>query len=157
MAPEPPAAPPLTFFAHLSVRVDVPHDLGEAPDGHRRLVPLTGGRFDGPDVHGTVLRGGADHQVLRTATLTELDAQYALETDRGERIAVHNTGIRSGSAEDIAAVVRGEEVAPERIYFRSFPRLTTAAPRLAWINERLFVATGERRPDSVELDVFLLG
>ncbi|WAP55291.1 DUF3237 domain-containing protein [Streptomyces sp. S465] len=152
-----PAPPPLTFFAHLSVHVDAPYDLGEASDGHRRLVPLTGGRFAGPDVRGTVLRGGTDNQVLRTATLTELDAQYALETDEGERIAVHNTGIRSGSPEDIAAIVRGEEVAPERIYFRSFPRLATAAPRLAWLNERLFVATGERRPDSVELDVFLLG
>ncbi|MBC2865505.1 DUF3237 domain-containing protein [Streptomyces mexicanus] len=157
MAPTPPAAPPLTFFAHLSVHVDAPYDLGEAPDAHRRLVPLTGGRFDGPDVRGVVLPSGADHQVLRTATLTELDARYALETDRGERIAVHNTGIRAGSPEDIAALVRGERVAPERIYFRSVPRLTTAAPRLAWINERLFVAVGERRPDSVELDVFLLG
>ncbi|MFD7921212.1 DUF3237 domain-containing protein [Streptomyces sp. NPDC059740] len=152
-----PAAPPLTFFAHLSVQVDAAHDLGEAPDGHRRLVPLTGGRFEGPEVRGTVLAGGADHQVLRTATLTELDARYALETDRGERIAVHNTGIRSGSPEDIAALARGEEVAPERVHFRSFPRLTTAAPRLARINERLFVAPGRRRPHSVELDLFLLG
>ncbi|MBT2411357.1 DUF3237 domain-containing protein [Streptomyces sp. ISL-12] len=157
MTPTTVPAPPLTFFAHLSVRVAAPYDLGEAPDGHRRLVPLTGGSFEGPEVRGTVLPGGADHQVLRTATLTELDARYALETDRGERIAVHNTGIRSGRPEDIAALVRGEEVAPERIHFRSHPRLTTAAGRLAWLNERLFVATGERRPDSVELDVFLLG
>ncbi|MFD7710225.1 DUF3237 domain-containing protein [Streptomyces sp. NPDC059785] len=157
MAATAPRTPPLTFFAHLSVRVDAPYDLGAAPDGHRRLVPLTGGSFTGPEARGVVLPGGADNQVLRTATLTELDARYALETDRGERIAVHNSGIRSGSPEDIAALVRGEEVAPERIYFRSFPRLTTAAPALAWLNERLFVATGERRPDSVELDVFLLG
>lgn len=149
--------PTLAFFAHLSVRVDPPYDLGATPEGHRRLVPLTGGRFEGPDLCGTVLAGGADHQILRTATLTELDAQYALQTDRGERIAVHNVGIRAGAPEDIAALVRGEDVPPERIYFRSFPRLTTAAPRLAWINERLFVATGERRPDSVELDVHLLG
>lgn len=85
-----------------------------------------------------------------------MDAQHALETERDERSAAHDTGIRSGSPEDIGALVRGEEVAPEQTYFRSFPRVTTTADRLAWIDERLFVATGERRPDSVELYVFLL-
>ncbi|GAA4797995.1 DUF3237 domain-containing protein [Streptomyces ziwulingensis] len=82
MPPLTPAAPALTFFAHLSVRVDAPYDLGEAPDGHRRLVPLTGGSFDGPEVRGTVLAAGADNQVLRTATLTELDARYVLAGPR---------------------------------------------------------------------------
>ncbi|WP_030622355.1 DUF3237 domain-containing protein [Streptomyces sclerotialus] len=151
-----PAPPTLSFFAHVSIAVGPPVDLGAAPTGHRRLVPIVGGSFHGPRMHGRVLAGGADNQVLHSATLTELDAQYALETDQGERISIRNTGIRSGTPEDIAAIVRGEPVPPERVYFRSVPAFATAAPRLAWLNERIFVARGERRPDSVGLDVFVV-
>ena len=146
--------PELIFVAHLSVTVGDPIDMGEVADGHRRLVPILGGTVEGPLLRGRVLPGGADHQILRTATLTELDARYALETDAGEQIAVHNIGMRSGAEEDIDALVRGEHVPPERIYFRSQPRLSTAASRLTWMNERLFLGSGQRLPNSVELDVY---
>ncbi|WP_278190026.1 DUF3237 family protein [Rhodococcoides fascians] len=104
--------PELIFVAHLSVTVGEPIDVGEVVDGHRRLVPILGGTVEGPLLSGRVLPGGADHQILRTPTLTELDARYALETDAGERIAVHNIGMRSGAEEDIDALVRGEHVPP---------------------------------------------
>jgi hypothetical protein len=151
------AAPELVFVAHVSVEVGDPIDIGDLPDGHRRLVPILGGSVRGPEINGRVLAGGADNQILRSATSTELEARYVLETVEGERIAVHNVGIRSGSDDDIAAIVRGEVVPHERIYFRSLPRLTSAAPRLNWINETLFVAKGRRLPDSVELTVFRIG
>ncbi|WP_032401630.1 DUF3237 domain-containing protein [Rhodococcoides fascians] len=146
--------PELIFVAHLSVTVGEPIDVGEVVDGHRRLVPILGGTVEGPLLSGRVLPGGADHQILRTPTLTELDARYALETDAGERIAVHNIGMRSGAEEDIDALVRGEHVPPERIYFRSQPRLSSAASRLTWMSERLFLGSGQRLPNSVELDVY---
>lgn len=147
-------SPELIFVAHLSVTVGEPIDMGKVVDGHRRLVPILGGTVEGPLLRGRVLPGGADHQILRTATLTELDARYALETDEGERIAVRNMGIRSGAEEDIDALVRGEHVPADRIYFRSQPRLSSAANRLAWMNERLFLGSGQRLPNSVELDVY---
>lgn len=150
-------APGLSFVTHLSIEVGEPVDLGEVTDGHRRMVPILGGTFSGPELSGQVIPGGADHQILRSASLTELDAEYAMETDRGERIHVHNRGIRAGDPADIAALVRGEQVDPDRIYFHSIPRLATASPRLRWINERLFVASGDRRPGTVELDVYVLG
>ncbi|MDI9893577.1 DUF3237 domain-containing protein [Rhodococcus sp. IEGM 1381] len=145
--------PELIFVAHLSLTVGEPIDVGEVVDGHRCLVPILGGTVEGPLLRGRV-PGGADHQILRTATLTELDARYALETDAGERIAVHNMGIRSGAEDDIDALVRGEDVPPDRIYFRSQPRLSCAASRLTWMNERLFLGSGQRLPNSVELDVY---
>ncbi len=146
--------PELIFIAHLSVTVGEPIDVGKVIDGHRRLVPILGGTVEGPLLRGRVLPGGADHQILRTPTLTELDARYALETDDGERIAVHNMGIRSGTEEDIDALVRGEHVPADRIYFRSHPHLSSSAKRLAWMNERLFLGSGQRLPNSVELDVY---
>ena len=146
--------PDLTFVAHLSVTVGEPIDLGQVSDGHRRLVPILGGTVDGPLLRGRVLPGGADHQILRTPTLTELDARYVLETDAGDRISVHNVGIRSGTEADIDSLIRGQHVPADRIYFRCQPRLSSAANRLQWMNERLFVGSGERLPNSMELDIY---
>lgn len=53
-----------------------------------------------------MLPAGADFQLLRTATLTELEAKHAIETDDGERLCVNNFGLRSGSEADIAALLR---------------------------------------------------
>ena len=151
----PPAATPkLEFVAHLSIEVGTPIDLGALPNGHRRIVPILGGTVTGPQLRGRVLPAGTDHQYLRSDRVTELDARYAVETDDGARIAVHNTGLRVGSAADVAALLRDEPVDPNRIYFRTQPRLSTAHPDYAWLDDRLFVATGERTPTTVELDVF---
>ncbi|MFG1922933.1 DUF3237 domain-containing protein [Cryptosporangium sp. NPDC048952] len=149
-------APTLKFFVRLRVDVGEPIDLGAAPAGHRRLVPVLGGTFDGPQLRGRVLPGGADDQRLVSDTLTELDARYALETDDGARIGVRNVGIRVGAAADIAAIIRGEPVPAERIYFRTQPRFSTADAGLAWLNERLFVARGFREPSAVSLEVYLV-
>jgi hypothetical protein len=150
------AAPGLSFFAEVSVDVGQPVDVGPTPEGHRRIVPITGGTFNGPGVRGRVLPGGADYQILRSPELTELDARYALETDAGQRIYVHNTALRRGRQEDIERLNRGEDVAPDRVYFRCWPRLTSSAPELAWLNSRLAIGTGERHPDRVVVRIFLI-
>lgn len=64
--------------------------------------------------------------------------------------------MRTGSEQDIDALTRGEQVPADRIYFRTCPRLSTSADSLSWMNGTLFVATGERLPNSVELDVYQL-
>ena len=150
------AAPGLSFFAEVSVDVGPPVDVGTTPEGHRRIVPITGGTFHGSRVTGKVLPVGADYQILRSRELTELDARYALETDAGQRIYVHNTALRHGTAEDIERLNRGEHVVLDRIYFRCWPRLTSSAPELAWLNNRLAIGTGERHPDRVVVRIFLI-
>ncbi|WP_045824392.1 DUF3237 domain-containing protein [Williamsia herbipolensis] len=151
------SAPRLEFVAHLAIDVGPAIDLGDLPDGHRRIVPILGGSVTGPRLCGRVLPVGADHQYLRSERVTELDARYALETDDGARIAVENVGLRVGSAADVAALLRDEPVDPDRIYFRTQPRLSSAHPEYSWLADTLFVATGERTPSTVELDVFAVG
>lgn len=148
------AAPTLTFFARIDVEVAVPIDLGVVAGEHRRIVPILGGTVTGPDVSGIVLPGGADYQVLHESGRQELEAKYAIELEDGTRLSVNNLGIRSGSAEDLAAIARGERVDPARIYFRSQPRIFAGAGSWEWVNDRLFVASGQRMPESVRLDVF---
>lgn len=150
----PPAPPGLSFLAEVSVSVGEPVDIGPTPEGHRRMVPITGGTVRGPALNGRVVPGGADYQFLRGPTLTELDARYLLETDDGRRIFVHNTALRHGSARDIELLNSGAAVDPSRIYFRCWPRLTTASPALDWLNTRLTVGTGVRRPGQVVIRIF---
>jgi hypothetical protein len=149
-----PEAPGLTFLAEISVTVGESIDVGPTPEGHRRVIPITGGTVSGPALNGRVLPGGADYQLLRSPTLTELDARYVLETDDGHRIFVHNSALRHGSAGDIELLNSGAAVDPSRIYFRCWPRLTTASPALDWLNTRLTLGTGERQPGRVVIRIF---
>ena len=148
--------PELLFFADLRVSVATPQEVGATVHGRRRLIPITGGEAVGEGWRARVLPGGADFQLIVNGTLAELDARYVLETDGGDLIYVQNTAVRRGPPELLARLARGEVVPPEQIYFRCFPRFETAAPSLAWISERLFVGTGARHPDSVQMRFFEL-
>src|SRR3954467_12628345 len=148
-----PQAPELVHTLHLEVEVAAPIEVGRLTSGLRRVVPITGGTVSGLFT-GRVLPGGADIQLIRTDTETEVEARYLLESDQGELVTVHNVGLRTGSAEDIARLRRDEPVDPARIYFRGAPRFETASPRLARLMTRLFVGVGSRQPRTVLFDVF---
>jgi len=148
--------PQLRFFADLSVQVAPAHEVGETPAGRRRVIPILGGQAVGEGWKARIVPGGADFQQIVTPTLARLDARYLLETEAGELIFVQNSAIRVAPAEITAKLVRGEPVDPSLVYFRCVPSFETAAPSLRWINERIFVGTGVRRPDSVEIGCFEL-
>ncbi|MFD1213979.1 DUF3237 domain-containing protein [Arthrobacter sp. GCM10027362] len=147
--------PELDYLATLTVRVGGPADIGPGPAGYRRIIPILGGVVDGPALKGKVLPYGADFQLLKSDTVTELEAKYAIETDDGERIYIENFGLRTGSKEDIESLLRGEKVDPARIYFRCAPKFT-AAGKWEWLNSKILVGTGERHPDSVVVNVFVV-
>ncbi|GER23762.1 hypothetical protein NCCP1664_22570 [Zafaria cholistanensis] len=149
------AQPTLSYLATVKVEVSRPIEVGDTADGFRRVVPIAGGSVEGPELKGSVLPVGADFQLLKSETVTELEAKYIIETDEGEKIYVSNYGIRAGSAEDIAALVRGESVDPERIYFRCSPRMASEG-RWAWLGSRIIVGSGVRHPDAVHLEFYVL-
>jgi hypothetical protein len=150
------AAPTLDFFADLSVFVAPPHEIGATPGGKRRVIPITGGEVRGDGWNARVLPGGADFQLIVADNMAQLDARYLLETDAGDLIFVQNKAIRVAAPEITARLIRGEPVDPAQVYFRCFPSFETSAAALAWINERLFVGTGVRRPDRVEISCFVV-
>lgn len=152
----PPPAPALDFFARLQVQVGAPLEIGATPAGQRRVIPISGGTVSGLGWRARVLPGGADFQAIVSPTMARLDARYVLETEAGELIYVCNQAIRVAAPEVTARLVRGEPVDPALVYFRCVPTFETSSASLGWINERLFVGRGVRRPDSVELDCFVL-
>ena len=136
------------------ITLAAPQELGETPQGRRRIIGITGGRFSGERLSGRVLPGGADWQLVRPDGVADLDARYTLETSDGALIYVRNRGYRHGPADILKRLASGESVDPGLYYMRTTPRFETGDPRYAWLNRIVCVASGARRRDAVELEVF---
>lgn len=157
-------APALEHLADLTVHVAAPVEAGAIiglnSRGRRRIIPITGGTLSGPTLRGRVLPGGADFQLVVSDTAADLDARYIIELEGpeygGQHLYVQNRALRRGSAADIARLVRGEPVDPAAIYFRCVPSFEVSSPALAWLTESLFVGSGARYPDRVEISLFRL-
>jgi Protein of unknown function (DUF3237) len=150
-------APALQHVLDLTVYVATPIEAGTVVGlnsrGKRRIIPITGGTATG-HVTGKVLPGGADFQIVVSETTTDLDARYMIELDNGEHIFVQNRALRRGSAADISKLVRGEAVDASAIYFRCVPTFEVSSPALEWLTQSIFVGTGARYPDRVQLSIF---
>ena len=140
----------------LSARIELapPQELGDGPQGRRRIIGITGGRFQGPRLSGRVLAGGADWQVIRADGVADLDARYTLQTDDGALIYVRNHGYRHGPPEVIRKLSAGEAVDPALYYMRTTPLFETGVEKYSWLNRLICIATGARRASAVELDIF---
>jgi len=65
-------------------------NFGKSKYGERRIIPITGGTFKGPNIEGVVLPGGADWQLVRPDGDVELYARYTLKTTDGSLIQMTN-------------------------------------------------------------------
>lgn len=136
------------------ITLAAPLELGDAPLGRRRVISITGGRFEGERLSGRVLPGGADWQVIRSDGVAHLDARYTLQTDDGALVYVRNEGLRHGPADVMRRLGAGEALDPSLYYMRTAPWFETGDARYAWLNRIVCVGTGARRPAAVELEFF---
>jgi hypothetical protein len=150
-------APELRHIYRLDADLEVPIDLGVTPQGHRRIVALTGGRAEGPDFHAELLAmGGADWQIVRPSGSSVADIRYTLKTDRGALLYIQSHGVRHGEPDVLARLAKGEDVDPSEYTFRITVGIETSAPELAWLNDGVFIGVGARRPGGVSYDVYLV-
>jgi hypothetical protein len=115
----------LVYEATVDIADSLP--IGKGPLGERRMVPITGGRFSGPRLHGKVLPGGADRQLIRADGVKQLDALYELQTSDGVVLTVHNQ-------------VLVHELDAERY---AFSHIDIIAPsgKYDWLNRYVYVGT----------------
>lgn len=146
--------PGLVHVADLVVRIAAPIEIGLIAGNLRRMIPIAGGEVLGPRIRGKVLPGGADFQLMRVDGVTDLQARYVIEIEERQLIYVENSGVRHGPPELMEKLRRGETVDPALIYFRTTPRFETAAPGYEWLMRNLFLCSGARFPDRVEMRFF---
>lgn len=147
-------APRLRHLCDLTVALSPPLEIGDAPGGRRRIIPIVGGTVTGDRLSGRVLNLGADWQTVFGDGSAVLDTHYAIETDDGALIDIRNFGLRNGPKEAIEALARGEEVDPATYYMRTTARLETADARYDWLNRIITVGTGAREADAVRISLF---
>ena len=129
---EPQNTPQLEFALQLKVTLGEAYTCGETQHGQRTIIPITGGTFEGPNIKGTIINGGADYQLNNKATgRTELEAIYCIKTDDGVNIHVRNRGIINSGKDD-----QGNPT----FYFKAAPQFEAPADsKYAWLNNALFV------------------
>jgi hypothetical protein len=146
--------PKLEFAFELRVKVLPPQDMGVTAKGVRKIVSITGGSFEGPEIRGTIVPGGYDWQLIRGDGVAEIEARYVLKTDDGALITIVNTGLRHGPAEIMQKLAKGEAVDPSLYYFRLVPFFETSEKKYDWLTKNMFLATGIRQPDFVVVQVW---
>jgi hypothetical protein len=150
-------SPELTRIYRLDAALGEPLDLGATAQGRRRIVPLTGGTFTGPEINGTLLPGAsADWQIVLADGTALGDIRYTLQTDKGDLLYVQSRGVRHGSPEVLARLSRGEDVSPSEYTFRTSTQIETASPDLEWFNRGVFISVAGRQPTGVSYEVYLV-
>lgn len=132
--------PSLEWVMSIQVAIATQDRLGVCTDGERSNYRILGGHFQGLDVRGEVLAGGADFYLQRSDGVGELDARYSLLSDRGELINIHNSGliVLSDSGRELQA--QGIWPLPEHHYRCSCsPRFQVASGRLAWLTRSVMI------------------
>ncbi len=150
-------SPTLALIYRLEASLAAPLELGETAHGRRRIVPLAGGTFDGPELNGVLVPGAsADWQTVLADGTALGDIRYTLRTGAGDLLYVQSRSVRYGPPEVLARLARGDEVAPSEYTFRTSTQIETAAPELDWLNKGVFVGVAGRQPAGVVYEVYLV-
>jgi Protein of unknown function (DUF3237) len=146
--------PKLEFIFEAKVTLDPVHELGITTYGKRRIIPINGGTFQGPNMKGVVVPGGADWQTVRADGSADLEARYTLKTDDGVLIYIQNKGVRHAKPEVLTRMAKGEKVDPSEYYMRTAATFEVAEGKYAWLNKAVVISTGARMSDHVLLKFY---
>jgi len=130
-------------------------NVGNTPGVDRRVGVITGGRFEGDRLRGTLLPGGSDWQAIRPGdSAWMLDVRIVLKTDDEQIIGMTYRGMRHGPKEILDAIARGETVKATDYYLRIAPFFETASEKYRWLNSAIGIGVGHRLPQGPIYQVF---
>lgn len=114
------------YTAHVDL--DPPIDLGNTGAAQRVIIPIVGGRVEGPEINGSI-RPGADWILVRGDGVGELDIRARIETDDGAQIYVSMSGYMTNVPNVMGRLLSGENVSPDEYYLAFQPKYETSDPR----------------------------
>ena len=141
-----------TFDA--KIEVGAVQEVGVTAKGIRKMIPILGGTFRGPEMEGVILPGGADWQLVRPDGVAEIEAHYTMKTNDGVTIYIINKGYRHGPPDIMEKLAQGMDVLPDQYYFRSSPTFEVEQGKYDWLTKSIFVGTGERHKDHVRFHFY---
>jgi hypothetical protein len=142
----------LLWRAHIDVEGF--YEVGHTFRGHRNIVRVKGGWFEGPEVKGTILPGTGDWFLTRPDGVGEGDVRDTYRTDDGAIIFVSYRGILNISKDVWARIRAGEDVPASEYYLRGQPMFETGSEKYDWLNKIVSVSVGKQEAMGVTYDVF---
>lgn len=133
--------PSLIPVARLTVDLAPPLAIGDSGAGVRDVIPILGGRIEGPRLSGKVLPGGADWPITRPDGVAEIWARYTIALDDGTLVMVTNAGL-------------AHQTSDGRWIGHTVPVFEVAAPAYQWLRRSIFVGALEvtAAGDKVDLE-----
>src|SRR6185503_12065852 len=98
-----PVVPGLEAAFEVDARLGALEDHGLTRAGHRRVVPIVGGRVTGL-FEADILPGGADWQLVRPDGTIDIDTRYSARTAGGSHVYIRTSGVRTGHPEVLEAL-----------------------------------------------------
>ncbi|MGE0372752.1 MAG: DUF3237 domain-containing protein [Gammaproteobacteria bacterium] len=143
--------PLFTYHANLGASLDI----GAGPYGHRVIVEVDGGAFEGPRLKGVIRKAGcADWLAVGADGYGHLDVRATFETHDGAYLYVQYTG-HVEMTEAVQKAIAGEgETDYGDNYFVTTPRIQTGDSRYQWLNNVVCVGQGRIRRGRVEYQVY---
>ena len=124
------------FLMDVIFDVATPQSLGT-----RRIVPVTGGTFEGPKLKGTALGGGADWIQVRPDGVSELSVRATLKTDDEQLISMAYRGL-------LLTPKGGEQ------YWRTTPIFETGSAKYEWLNKIIAIGVGKTVPGKAAYSIY---
>lgn len=140
--------PKLEFVYECDATLSDALPFGQTIEGTRRVIPITGGRVNGPQVRGELVAGGFDWNLSRSDGASMVDASYYMRTDDGVMIRITNRGVGGPPAAPAGPRGGGAAGATEALLMFTTPSFETPVGKYDWLTRSTFVGTLGVRPNT---------
>ncbi len=117
--------------------------VGKTPAGLRRIVPVTGGTFEGPRLRGAVV-GGHDWVINRPDGVMLIDVRLMLETDDGATLYLTYQGRFTAEPDAMRRFSQGGLLEPHEYSLVISAKFECGHDAYTWLNDVVAVGTGEQ-------------
>lgn len=130
--------------------------IGKTPAGHRAIAPVTGGRFDGPRLKGTVAPGSDWFLVEPDGSLL-IDVRLTLKAEDGVTIYLNYTGSMRGKGDAMVRFAKGELLDEGDYNLIIQAKLECGDKRYNWLNGLPVVGVGKQTLKGPIYSLFSIG
>lgn len=142
---------------NLDVEPMAAHQIGTTQLGRRVIVPITGGRFEGENLEGTVEPGGYDWATFQSSGGMNIDVRLVLRFANDDLVYMRYQGRLLASADVHKRMATGEQVNNDEFSLTTTVKFETGAESLKWLNDVIAVGVGRQSGYQPTYEIFKVG